>query len=37
VVNVLRNNYLSGKPVNHQKLWQLLVFQLWYNRWMSPI
>ena len=37
VVNVLRNDYLSGKQVNHQKVWQLLVFQLWYSRWMSAI
>ncbi|ELR73354.1 Asparagine synthetase [Fulvivirga imtechensis AK7] len=33
VVN-LRNSYLSGKEVNHQKLWNILVFQLWKEKWM---
>lgn len=36
-VNILRDDYLNGKPVNHQKVWQLLVFQLWYDRWMAKI
>lgn len=34
----LRDAYLAGeKRVNYQKLWQVLVFQLWYNRWMNPL
>ncbi|HEY8388643.1 MAG TPA: asparagine synthase C-terminal domain-containing protein, partial [Parasegetibacter sp.] len=33
----MRDQYLAGKKVNYQKLWQVLVFQLWYNKWMSPL
>ncbi|MBL7752613.1 MAG: asparagine synthetase B, partial [Chitinophagaceae bacterium] len=33
----LRDRYLRGEKVNYQKLWQLLVFQLWYNRWIAPL
>lgn len=30
----LRNNYLEGKQVNHQKLWNILMFQMWKEKWM---
>jgi asparagine synthase (glutamine-hydrolysing) len=33
----LRNNYLDGKKVNYQKLWQVLMFQLWYNQWIEKL
>jgi len=34
----LRDAYLAGeKRVNYQKLWQILVFQLWYNRWIQAL
>ena len=33
----LRDDYLSGKKVNYQKLWQILSFQLWFNRWMGKL
>jgi asparagine synthase (glutamine-hydrolysing) len=33
----LRDDYLAGKKVNYQKLWQVLVFQLWYNRWITKL
>lgn len=33
----LRDEYLEGKKVNHQKLWQVLMFQLWYNRWIEKL
>ncbi len=33
----LRDDYLAGKNVNYQKLWQLLSFQLWYNRWVGKL
>ncbi|MCG2616864.1 asparagine synthase (glutamine-hydrolyzing) [Terrimonas sp. NA20] len=33
----LREDYLAGKRVNYQKLWQLLVFQLWYDRWIQKL
>ncbi|HZY82680.1 MAG TPA: asparagine synthase (glutamine-hydrolyzing) [Cyclobacteriaceae bacterium] len=30
----LRDRYLSGHAENVQKLWHLLVFQMWRNRWL---
>lgn len=33
----LRNDYLEGKKVNYQKLWQVLMFQLWYNQWIEKL
>ena len=33
----LRDNYLAGKSVNYQKLWQVLMFQLWYNQWIEKL
>jgi asparagine synthase (glutamine-hydrolysing) len=33
----LRNEYLKNKKVNYQKLWQILMFQLWYDRWVGKI
>jgi asparagine synthase (glutamine-hydrolysing) len=33
----LRDDYLSGKKVNYQKLWQVLMFQLWYDRWVTQL
>jgi asparagine synthase (glutamine-hydrolysing) len=30
----LRNNYLNGKNDNIRKLWNILMFQMWYERWM---
>ncbi|AEV34322.1 asparagine synthase, glutamine-hydrolyzing [Owenweeksia hongkongensis DSM 17368] len=29
----LRDSYLSGKPVSHQKVWNILLFQIWYDRY----
>lgn len=34
-VTKLCSDYLSGKKVNYQKIWNMLVFQLWYEKWMS--
>jgi asparagine synthase (glutamine-hydrolysing) len=31
----LRDSYLKGNKENVQKLWNLLVFQMWYDRWMK--
>ncbi len=31
----LRDKYLTGGKISYQKLWQVLVFQLWYERWMK--
>ncbi|ASZ13144.1 asparagine synthase (glutamine-hydrolyzing) [Chitinophaga pendula] len=36
-VQQLLNTYLSGGKVSHQKLWNILVFQLWYNRWIAVL
>lgn len=33
----LRDDYLAGKKVNYQKLWQVLVFQLWFDKWMQKL
>lgn len=30
------SNFLNGKGENAQKIWHLLVFQLWYYRWVEP-
>lgn len=30
----LRDNYLAGKSVNVQKLWHILIFQMWKKRWL---
>ena len=34
-VTKMCNDYLQGKKVTYQKIWNLLVFQLWYERWMK--
>jgi asparagine synthase (glutamine-hydrolysing) len=31
----LRDRYLKGHSENVQKLWHLLIFQMWKERWMS--
>lgn len=33
----LRDDYLKGKKINYQKLWHVLIFQLWYNRWIEKL
>jgi asparagine synthase (glutamine-hydrolysing) len=33
----LRTNHLDGKTDNRKQLWNLMVFQMWYDRWMSPL
>lgn len=33
----LRDAYLAGHKVNYQKLWQVLIFQLWYNKWIEQL
>jgi len=30
----LRDNYLNGKAENVQKLWSILMFEMWYERWI---
>ena len=30
----LRDNYLSGKNDNIRKLWNILMLEMWYERWM---
>lgn len=36
-VQQLMEKYINGGKVSHQKLWNILVFQLWYNRWMEKL
>jgi asparagine synthase (glutamine-hydrolysing) len=31
----LINPYLQGKSIDFNKIWLLLVFQMWYEKWMS--
>jgi len=31
----MRNQFLAGRSINHQKLWNILVFEMWYERWMK--
>jgi asparagine synthase (glutamine-hydrolysing) len=31
----LSRDYLEGKKITYQKVWNILVFQLWYERWMQ--
>jgi asparagine synthase (glutamine-hydrolysing) len=30
----IRDRYLGGEKVNYRKIWNILLFQLWYERWM---
>jgi asparagine synthase (glutamine-hydrolysing) len=34
-VTKLMSEYLHGRQVNYQKVWNILVFQLWYDKWFS--
>ncbi|HYG37026.1 MAG TPA: asparagine synthase (glutamine-hydrolyzing) [Cytophagales bacterium] len=31
----LRDSYLSGNKESHQKLWNMLIFQMWREKWMD--
>ena len=33
-IGKLRDNYLKGKAENVQRIWHLLVFQMWKERWL---
>jgi asparagine synthase (glutamine-hydrolysing) len=35
VVEKLIKDYLEGKVVDFNKIWLLLVFQMWYEKWMQ--
>jgi asparagine synthase (glutamine-hydrolysing) len=30
-----KNQYLNDKGIGHQKIWNILLFQLWHNKWMK--
>lgn len=32
---LMRDQFLNGKPINHQKLWNILMFEMWYEKWMK--
>ncbi len=34
-VELLMEEHLRGRHDNHKKLWTLMVFQLWYDRWVK--
>jgi asparagine synthase (glutamine-hydrolysing) len=31
----MRDQFLAGRPVKHQKLWNILIFEMWHERWMK--
>lgn len=31
----MRDQFLAGKKINHQKLWNILIFEMWFERWMK--
>lgn len=35
MVNNIKKEYYQGKIENSSKLWYLLMFQMWYEKWMS--
>jgi asparagine synthase (glutamine-hydrolysing) len=36
-IQTLKQHYFNGGKVSHQKLWNILVFQLWYSRWIEQL
>ncbi len=36
IVN-MRDRYLDGKQENIEKLWSILVFQMWHEKWMEKV
>jgi asparagine synthase (glutamine-hydrolysing) len=34
-VSNLLNSYLDGKTVDFNQIWLLLMFQMWYEKWMA--
>src|SRR3989344_79272 len=34
-VDQLKNEHFEGTKDNRKELWNLMVFQLWYDRWMN--
>ncbi|WP_298734842.1 asparagine synthase (glutamine-hydrolyzing) [uncultured Chitinophaga sp.] len=36
-VQQLLDRFLTSGNISHQKLWNILVFQLWYNRWIEKL
>jgi len=36
-VQQLLDRFLTSGNISHQKLWNILIFQLWYNRWIEKL
>lgn len=36
-VQHLLDRFLTSGNISHQKLWNILIFQLWYNRWIAKL
>ena len=34
-ISIFIDNYLKGFDTNHERPWIFLMFQMWYNRWVS--
>ena len=30
----MKNSYMNGDNINVSKLWYILIFQMWYKKWM---
>jgi asparagine synthase (glutamine-hydrolysing) len=33
-IAALKNSFFNGKEELHTRIWYLLMFQMWYKRWM---
>lgn len=34
-ISKIKNGYIKGRKMSFQKIWALLVFQMWYEKWMN--
>ena len=34
-ISAIKQQFLAGKPINFNRIWFLLMFQMWYARWMK--
>jgi asparagine synthase (glutamine-hydrolysing) len=34
-IHKLKGEFFSGKTEHHTKIWYLLMFQMWYEKWMK--
>jgi asparagine synthase (glutamine-hydrolysing) len=34
-IKSIKDDFYNGKTENHTKLWYLLMFQMWHEKWMN--